>query len=833
MASALPAQEYTFTTLAGPDESPGAIDGPISVARFGFPASVSVDNSGNLYVADTLYNILDGGEGNYTIRKLTPSGLVTTLAGLAGNPGSADGTGGAARFSPAYGIALDSAANVYVADTGNHTIRKITPDGVVTTLAGLAGTYGTNDGTGSAARFFYPEGVSVDSAGNVYVADKYNNTIRKITPMGVVTTLAGLAGSSGTNDATSSAARFASPMGVAVDTAGNLYVADTFNYTIRKITPSGEVTTLAGLAGTSDLVDGTGSDARFFSPSALAMDSTGSLFVTDGLAIRQVSPDGVVTTLAGPPQLVTDPYGSADGTGSDARFFNPKGVAVDKSGNIFVADTGNGTLRQVTPDGTVTTLAGIPRLAAFGGYADGSGKDARFGWGPNSVAVDRTGNAYVIENGAIRQVTPDGTVTTLAMPDFGAKDGVAVDGTGNVYVADTGYNTILRVTPDGSLTTLAGCATCPVGSANGTGSVARFNEPTGVAVGSAGDVFVADNGNNTIRKMTPAGVVTTLAGLARSSGTNDGTGSAARFSGPYGVAVDSQTNVYVADSVNYAIRKITPAGVVTTLAGGQYGGVDGIGRAARFWGPRAVAVDSTGNVYVTDYGFLGDGSVSTIRKVTPAGIATTLTSLPGVSGYADGTGSTSQFLNPLGVAVDSTGRLYVADTGNRAIRVGTPNACPDRPTIDLAVAPVGLTRQLDTSPQTAVAWQWSLIRQPSASSAKLSAVNVRNPTFTPDVADLYVFRLFATNAAGAICIRTLSFIATLQPLILQPSTTQANGQFGFTLLSHAGSAVEIQTSTNLLAWTTLTTLTNVTGTLPFTDPATSFNQRFYRAHQLP
>ena len=153
--------------------------------------------------------------------------MVTTLAGLAGSSGSANGTGSAARFYYPFGVAVDSAGNVYVADTGNNTIRKVTPAGVVTTLAGLAGSSGSADGTGSAARFNYPSGVAVDSAGNVYVADTGNNTIRKVTPAGVVTTLAGLAGSPGSADGTGSAARFYYPHGVAVDSAGNVYVADT------------------------------------------------------------------------------------------------------------------------------------------------------------------------------------------------------------------------------------------------------------------------------------------------------------------------------------------------------------------------------------------------------------------------------------------------------------------------------------------------------------------------------------------------------------------------------------------------------------------------------
>jgi hypothetical protein len=226
------------TTLAGLAGSAGSADGTGSAARFDQPKGVAVDSSGNVYVADssTVF-VTDFGTyslGNNTIRKVTPSGVATTLAGLAGSYGSTDGIGSAARFNGAFGVAVDSGGNVYVADQGNNTIRKATAAGVVTTLAGQTGKDGSADGTGSAARFNMPLGVAVDMAGNTYVADTDNNTIRKITPGGVVTTLAGLAGSAGSADGTGSAARFNQPMCVAVDSAGNVYVADSGNNTIRK-----------------------------------------------------------------------------------------------------------------------------------------------------------------------------------------------------------------------------------------------------------------------------------------------------------------------------------------------------------------------------------------------------------------------------------------------------------------------------------------------------------------------------------------------------------------------------------------------------------------------
>jgi sugar lactone lactonase YvrE len=314
-----------------------------------------------------------------------------------------------AAFSTPEGVAVDAAGNLYVADTGNHTIRKITPAGVVSTLAGLAGSSGSADGTGSAARFNVPRGLAVDAAGNVYVADTFNETIRKITPAGVASTLAGLAGNGGSADGTGSAARFSGPSGVAVDAAGNVYVADTFNQTIRKITPAGDVTTLAGLAGSAGSIDGTGSAARFNTPRRVAADAVGNVYVAElNHVIRRITPAGVVSTLAGLAGVV----GSADGTGSAARFADPQGVAVDAADNVYVADTANNTIRKITPAGVVTTLAG---LAGSSGSSDGTGSAARF-TSPRGVAVDAAGNVYVADrnNGAIRKITPAGVVTTVA-----------------------------------------------------------------------------------------------------------------------------------------------------------------------------------------------------------------------------------------------------------------------------------------------------------------------------------------------------------------------------------------------------------------------------------
>ena len=310
----------------------------VAAAGFAAPTGGALDGDGNLYVTDS---------NNQTIRKVTPAGVVTTFAGSAGLSGSDDGTGPAARFSNPYGVAVDGDGNLYVTERENHTIRKVTPAGVVTTFAGSAGSYGSTDGTGAAARFWQPRGVAVDGDGNVYVADTANHTIRKITPAGVVTTLAGTAGSYGSTDGTGAAASFNESIGVAVDGDGNLFVADTSNHAIRKVTPAGEVTTLAGSAGSSGSADGTGAAASFSQPAGVAVDGDGNLYVTDAgnRTIRKVTPAGEVTTLAGS----AGSSGSVNGIGPAARFSFPTGVVVDGDGNLYVIDNSGSTIRKVTP----------------------------------------------------------------------------------------------------------------------------------------------------------------------------------------------------------------------------------------------------------------------------------------------------------------------------------------------------------------------------------------------------------------------------------------------------------------------------------------------------
>ena len=335
-AAAAHSQTITFTTWAGFAGQVNA-NGSGTNALFEAPAGAALDSAGNLYVADFYNN---------TIQKMTSAGVVTTLAGSAGNSGSTDASGTNALFNGPEGVAVDAAGNVYVADSGNSTIRKITPGGSVSTLAGSAGNIGNANGTGSNATFYQPAGVAVDSNTNVYVADYGNHTIRKIAPGGVVSTLAGST-NFGSVNAVGTNASFYQPEGVAVDIAGNVYVADTANNMIRKIS-GGTVTTLAGSTNFGN-ANGVSTNAAFYGPEALAVDGAGNVYVADtgNDMIRKIS-GGTVTTLAG-----STNFGSLDGTGINAQFWGPAAIVTDSATNVYVADYFNGTIRKITTGGAV------------------------------------------------------------------------------------------------------------------------------------------------------------------------------------------------------------------------------------------------------------------------------------------------------------------------------------------------------------------------------------------------------------------------------------------------------------------------------------------------
>lgn len=762
----------SWTNYAGLPGGAGNADGTGVAARFSTPSGITRDVSGNLYVTDS---------ANDTIRKIDPSGVVTTFAGAPGQAGAVDEVGGNARFDSPQGITIDAGGNLYVSDAAQRIVR-IAPDGTAQTIAGTAGVAGSQDGM--QATFMNPTGLAVAANGDVFIADTGNNKIRVLSPDGNVSTLAGN-GTAGFMDGAGSQAQFSGPTGVAVDAAGNVYVADQGNQLIRLIDAGGNVTTYAGMLGTKGGTDSTGTAASFSLPTGVALDASGNLFVSDqgGDTIRKITPQMVVSTPAG---LVGTP-GRTNGTGSNAHFFLPLGLVVDPDGNVFVADSGNDMIREITPANVVTTVAGTPTNP---GSVDGSLESARLN-GPRAIATDTAGNVYVADtaNNTIRKIGSGNSVTTIAgtagvtghadgtgtAATFNAPQGIVVDGGGNVYVADTGNHTIRKIAATTNVvTTLTGVAGT-AGSLDGTGTStttgARFNSPRGIDIDLNGNLIVADTGNHKIRKVTTAGAVTTVAGSVTkvasvsttststtatltstgglvvgeiiSGNTNipvgttiaavvdgthitlstaatgtaasvtttftnivagdvDGAPGTALFISPNGVAVASNGVIYVTEG-DSAIRKIITGNVVSTLAGSatQSGNADGVGTAATFEQPSGLTLDARGNLLVTD------SKAGTVRKITPAGVVTTIGGTPGVVGGVDLggqsglVGSAAEFSSPTGIAVNSTGSIFVADTGNNQIQVGTPlNLSTDHTLSGLTVSAGPLTPDFNPATTT-------------------------------------------------------------------------------------------------------------------------------------
>ncbi|WP_081670981.1 T9SS type A sorting domain-containing protein [Sporocytophaga myxococcoides] len=498
--------DYSWVTKITPDgvvsklagSGSGFKDGPGATAKFKEITGITIGADNNLYVVDN---------GNNRIRKITAQGEVSTYAGS--TAGIENGNISVATFSRPYGITIDKEGNMFVSEETSFSIRKISTTGEVSTHAGNGG-FGSQDGPAASASFYYPHGIAADSSGNVYVADLSNKKIRKISSEGIVSTVAGVgqANNNAVVDGQGLMARFTMPAGVVTDAMGNVYVAETGR--VRKITPAGKVTTLAG-SGNMGHSDGIGTNATLGRLTGIALDATGNVFVSDIQYhfIRKITPEGVVSTFAG------NYSGYTDGNGIDARFDNPSALAFDAAGNLFVTDQRNYCIRKITPNGDASTFAGIDTA----GYKDGNGTNARFG-----------------------EIT-----------------GIAIDKDGNIFVADKGNNCIRKISPQGDVTTFAGSRV--QGSANGIGIKASFYSPYGICIDASGNLYVTQVGpevgteSTLIRKITPSAVVTTLAGTGQ-RGNIDGPSASARFNYPSGIAVDTNYNIYIADQYNNLIRKI-------------------------------------------------------------------------------------------------------------------------------------------------------------------------------------------------------------------------------------------------------------------------------------
>jgi len=388
--------QLNVSTLAGSAPSPGTANGQGRNAQFYSPVGLVLDANGNVYVADSQ---------NSVIRRINPNGFVSTVAGQMGVAGSGDGPAAFALFNSPWALAFDPWGNMYVSETVNCTIRKISPAGMVSTFAGATGIPGSADGKGGFAQFNSPEGLAIDGNGNVFVADTGNHTIRMINAAGVVGTLAGQAGSPGSADGPVSSATFNGPTGIALDANGNLFVADNGNHTIRKIARSGDVTTVAGAAGLPGSTDGAGFAARFHNPFGLALDANGNMYVSDYYSniIRKIVPPGNVGTAAG----IAYQTGYADGIGPQAHFAGPAGLALDASGNVYIADSQNNTIRKAV----VVPAVANPTFAPWG----------RTFYGAQSVTIS------CATAGATIHYSTDGSTPTPASATY--TDAIAVSET--------------------------------------------------------------------------------------------------------------------------------------------------------------------------------------------------------------------------------------------------------------------------------------------------------------------------------------------------------------------------------------------------------------------
>jgi sugar lactone lactonase YvrE len=475
---------YDVSTFAGSGTA-GNADGTGISANFSGPVGLAIDVSGNIYVADTY---------NHSIRKITPAGIVSTLAGT-GSSGSANGIGTAASFNTPTGVAVDASGNVYVADQYNNKIRKITPAGVVTTFAG-SGSTGSANGTGTAASFFFPYGLAVDTSDNIYVADLNNHRIRKITPAGVVTTFAG--SSLGYANGTGTAAKFGYPAGVTVDASGNVFVTDSYNQRIRKITSAGVVSTFAG-SGSLGSTDATGAAASFNYPYGITIDAFGNLYVAEqsNHKIRKITSAAVVTTVAG-----TGTQGSNDGAAASATFNFPVGAVADSSGSkIYIGDSNNNKIRLITDLAPATkTISGPANVAsgsngvsysvsANAGYTYSwtvpSGATITSGQGTNSITVDfgsTGGTVSVTETNSFGSTTSSVSVTVASMPvsqTITGPSNVASGSTGITYSISVNSGSTYNWTVPAGATITSGQGTDSIkvsfGSTGGTVSVMETN----------------------------------------------------------------------------------------------------------------------------------------------------------------------------------------------------------------------------------------------------------------------------------------------------------------------------------------------------------------------
>lgn len=667
-----PAIAQLITTEAGADwllsNGGSAVTTPLGEI-FG----VATDAKGNVYFADF---------DNHKVMSRQPSGALTVIAGNGYPAFSGDGglaTNASLQFPQGVAVAPDG--TVYIADTGNDRIRRVTPDGVITTYAGNGSEAFSGDGGAAiSASLFAPNSIALDSAGNLYIADTRHSRIRKVTVGGTITTVAGNGLEQYTGDNVSATTTALNdPYGIGVDSAGNLYIADTLNNRIRKVSVGGTISTFAG-AGMPGYLDGAAASAVFSYPKQLALDSQGNLYIADpgNNLIRKIAA-GTVSTLAGNGSRA---FSGDSGPALSASLGNPSSVAIDSNGNIYIGDAQNGRVRMVAATSkTITTVAGS---GGFRISADGVPAPDAFFNNPQDVKIGPDGLLYIVDSQSHRivRINGDGTTVTVAgnhQYGFSGDGGpataaslydprqLAFDRAGNFYIADSQNLRIRKVTPTGLISTFAGSAAPGYAGDGGSAVKASLNYPTGVACDSAGNVYIADQLNNVVRKVASSGVISTFAGTGTAGYNGDGIpASQAMLSQPERLFVDSKDRLYIADIYNHRVRMVTSDGLIHTVAGTGvpgYSGDGGQATLAKLNSPAGVSVDAQGNVYIAEVGN------ATVRMVGANGVIATIAGAgqPGYSG--DGGLATQAMLNqPRSAVADSGGAIHIADTNNNRIR---------------------------------------------------------------------------------------------------------------------------------------------------------------------
>jgi trimeric autotransporter adhesin len=761
------AQQYSISTVAGgaPFSTPV---GATSIS-IGQPRRTALDSSGNIYFTS--------GNSVYKI-----SGTTITLVAGNSRPGFT-GDGGAAtsaELNAPQGVAVDKSGNIYISDTNNNRVRIVTPNGIINTFAGtgqVGGPGNMNDGgPANQAYLHLPGGLAVDSSGNVYIADTGDNAIREVTTNGIINSIAGDGLPSYSGDTFLAVnAELHSPEDVALDSASppNVYIADTGNAYIREITTStGIINFIAGDGSIGYSGDGALANvAGLAEPFAIALDSSGNIYFTepeDGRVREITISNGKINTVVGNGNLG---FSGDGGAATSAMLHSPTGLAIDSSGNLYIADSLNNRVRKVTGT-TISTLAGSGVLSYSG---DGGAATSAQLNSPQAVAVDSSGNLYVADtvNSVVRQISPKGVITTIAGNgtagyggDNGAAtsaqlrspQGLAVDSSGNVYVADTA-NARVRKISGGTITTVAGTGTQGYSGDGAAAASAQLYAPVGVAVDKAGNLYIADVDDSVVRRVSPSGIITTVAGNGSQGYSGDtGPAAAAMLNGPEGVAVDASGNLYISDTLNGVVRKVTASGTIFTFAGNGIDGYSGDGgpaTSAEFGSPTGLAVDGAGNLYISDSG-------ARIRKIFVSGIIETIAG-SGVRGYSgDGGIATSSTMNgAAGLALDSNGDLFIADAGNNAIRELTSTG------VGLSVASVtnaASNQGGPIAPGEVLVIYGSNIGAPSLTTYQLSAGAV-----TTSLAGTSVY---INGVAAPVIYTSPTQVSAIAPFSLSGSTAQ-------------------------------------------------------------